>query len=168
MIVEIDETGPVLIPFDFAAVPDLEEESARVADPVRVSGTVRLDGGRCLVEGRISGDVECDCSRCLAALVLPLKIGFRDIFVPYEEVADEGASELADPDLDVSEFDGRKIDLIEVAREQILLAIPEQVFCRPDCRGLCASCGADLNTGPCACGESETDPRWAELKKLKF
>jgi len=47
--------------------------------------------------------------------------------------------------------------------EQIQLAIPGRLLCRPDCRGLCPQCGADRNTEPCRCEERTIDPRWAAL-----
>lgn len=168
MIVEIFESGPVEIPFAFEAAPDLDDDAARIADPLNVSGVVRREGRGHVVEGVISGEVECDCSRCLAPARVPLNLRFRDVFVRSDDFATAQESELADSDLDISEFDGETIDLSEVVREQILLAVPEQVFCRPDCRGLCAECGSDLNAGTCACDKRETDPRWAELKKLKL
>jgi uncharacterized protein len=46
------------------------------------------------------------------------------------------------------------------------LNLPEQVFCREDCRGLCAKCGANRNATDCGCEEKEIDPRWAGLKNL--
>jgi uncharacterized protein len=52
-------------------------------------------------------------------------------------------------------------------REQILLNLPEQVFCKEDCKGLCQKCGANRNLIDCKCDSDETDPRWAALKNLK-
>jgi uncharacterized protein len=60
-----------------------------------------------------------------------------------------------------------ELDLTELAREQILLNLPSQVFCREDCQGLCQKCGANLNLIDCSCEESEVDPRWAALRNLK-
>jgi uncharacterized protein len=57
--------------------------------------------------------------------------------------------------------------LTELVREQILLAVPEQVFCREDCKGLCLKCSANRNLIDCNCEEKEIDPRWAALKNLK-
>ena len=58
-------------------------------------------------------------------------------------------------------------DSVEVVREQILLAMPEQVFCWEDCKGLCPKCGTNLNLIDCKCADDEVDPRWAALKSLK-
>ena len=49
--------------------------------------------------------------------------------------------------------------------EQVLLELPMKALCRDDCRGLCPTCGADLNAGPCGCRE-EGDERLAKLKSL--
>jgi uncharacterized protein len=47
--------------------------------------------------------------------------------------------------------DGRRLDLREQVRETLLLEVPMTPRCRPDCRGLCPRCGANLNLGPCGC-----------------
>ena len=62
--------------------------------------------------------------------------------------------------------DGR-IELNDIVREQILLNLPEQVFCTEECKGLCPKCGADRNLINCNCEETEIDPRWSALKNLK-
>ena len=57
------------------------------------------------------------------------------------------------------------IDLSEVVRQHLVLALPFAPRCREDCRGLCPSCGADLNIGPCACPKAEADPRLQILRQ---
>ena len=82
---------------------------------------------------------------------------------------DEGhmTVEVTIEDLDESPVPGGEIDLKEVVREQIMLALPEQVFCKDDCKGLCPKCGANGNLIDCKCADDEIDPRWAALKNLK-
>jgi uncharacterized protein len=50
--------------------------------------------------------------------------------------------------------------------EQLQLNIPMKPLCRPDCAGLCPTCGADLNQGACACAKP-ADPRWDRLAALR-
>ena len=69
---------------------------------------------------------------------------------------------------DEEQFDGRQIDLGAIAREQILLAMPMDVVCKEDCRGLCSVCGQDLNAKECGCQRKVTDPRWAALQDIKL
>jgi uncharacterized protein len=64
-------------------------------------------------------------------------------------------------------FDGEAIDVDEIVKEQILLAVPTRMLCRDECKGICPQCGIDKNTGDCQCVTDETDPRWAALKNLK-
>lgn len=68
---------------------------------------------------------------------------------------------LTDPDAFPIEND--QIDLVAVVRETILIDLPDAPLCRADCRGLCATCGADLNEATCGCVHEEVDPRWSAL-----
>ena len=54
-----------------------------------------------------------------------------------------------------------QLDLAPMVREEVLLGVPEAPLCRPDCPGLCPTCGADLQTGPCGCSTEVRDERWA-------
>jgi uncharacterized protein len=59
------------------------------------------------------------------------------------------------------------IDLLEVMRQDILLALPPRPLCKPDCAGLCSQCGQNLNEGPCTCEQPLDDPRWEALRALR-
>lgn len=72
-------------------------------------------------------------------------------------------------EIDAEPFDGKTIDLDPVIREQVLLALPVTVLCREDCKGLCPTCGQDLNEQDCGHGkEKEVDVRLAKLKDIKL
>jgi len=86
--------------------------------------------------------------------------------VTAEDYESIHANELAPEDLALSVFDGVAVDLDEIAREQVLLAVPSQIRCRADCKGLCAICGADRNVSDCGCQVTEVDPRWAGLREI--
>ena len=62
--------------------------------------------------------------------------------------------------------DAKEIDLTGEIRETILLAVPMKILCAEDCRGLCAGCGANLNTELCRCAPPPADLRWEALRKL--
>ncbi len=70
--------------------------------------------------------------------------------------------------LDEEGYTGKQIDLTPAMREQILLSIPPSPVCREDCKGLCPSCGKDLNDGACGCDRTVVDPRWEALKGLQL
>jgi uncharacterized protein len=91
---------------------------------------------------------------------------------PPEERRDpRGAHEAPSPvvsDLDEEPFDGHTLDLEPTLREQILLALPMDTLCGESCRGLCPSCGENLNDATCDCQPDMADPRWAKLRELKL
>ena len=168
MIVDLTKLSEREIDFSFAAQPDLEDEAARIAEPVKVEGKLRKGIAQVDVGGRISGGaVEMECQRCLTPTDIPLDFPFSATFVTEENYTDAKETEVRGADLDVSVYEDEKIDLEELAREQILLNLPTQALCREDCKGLCPKCGANLNETNCDCADEEIDPRWAELGKLK-
>jgi uncharacterized protein len=144
----------------------LGDEFARLAGAARVWGRASLKRGEVSVRGQIQTSVETPCDRCSAPAPVPVNVEFAALFGRPGEPAAE-AKELQDEDLDFSVYEGDAIDLDELVREQILLALPTRQLCRDDCKGLCPACGADLNAQSCECPAAETDPRWAALKELK-
>ena len=83
-------------------------------------------------------------------------------------------AELTEEELSVSVFDGQALDVDEIVKEQILLAVPTRMLCREDCKGICPECGADRNTGECELRSTIRDANcrlpktcWAALKNLK-
>ena len=84
---------------------------------------------------------------------------------------DKGDTEAAgtfDPQLAEEEtYTSKSIDLWPFVREQILLAAPPSPVCREECKGLCISCGQDLNLADCGHRQVVTDPRWEALKGIR-
>lgn len=153
--------------FDETFSIDLEDESARLVEPCRIVGGLKKGIAQVDVEGKIRAKVEMECSRCLIPIISILEIPFKVSYITEEHYTTAKESELHGEDLDISIYDGEKIDLTELAREQILLNLPTQTFCKENCRGLCPKCGTNLNEKTCSCETKEIDPRWAELKKLR-
>jgi uncharacterized protein len=71
---------------------------------------------------------------------------------------------IIDPDAFMIE-DGQ-LDLNPLVRETALLALDDERLCRPDCAGLCPTCGIDRNVESCTCSTETADPRWAALDAL--
>ena len=85
---------------------------------------------------------------------------------PPSTASTEKDQEVGDEDLETSYYRDDRIDLNELLREQFYLALPMKPLCREECRGLCAQCGTNLNTGSCDCAPAWEDPRLAALKGL--
>jgi uncharacterized protein len=144
----------------------LDEEHARLTEPPEVEGRVRRSGHEVRLKGRITARAEVDCDRCLKAVPVPVETEFDVTYVPEEDYRASEAAELQEEDLGLSVFDGETIDVDELVREQLLLALPTRALCAEECKGLCPVCGADRNSAACDCATKEVDPRWAGLKAM--
>ncbi len=145
----------------------LENPHFRLSGDARVEGEILKGAAQIDVNGVITAPAELDCTRCLEPVSKDLTIEIAASFVASENFATDKEREVSPEDLDVDVLDGDRLDLIQLVREQIVLNFPEQVFCVPNCKGLCPKCGANRNLIDCKCDLDETDPRWAALKNLK-
>jgi uncharacterized protein len=157
---------------DFAHVYRPEElnpvdERVNLAEPAKIKGQVRLAGNEVFVNGHVETRAQLECDRCLKAVELPVSADFALEYITGADYESSSAAALSEEELSVSVFDGESIDVDEIAKEQILLAVPARTLCREDCQGICPECGIDLNTGQCNCAADEIDPRWAALKSFK-
>lgn len=144
----------------------LIDEAAK-PETAHVVITVSRFGKKVLVEGTVKITARLKCSRCLKEVVCPLDVAFTDELNPAEETGDEEEKELTEKELDLSLYSNDEVDISELIKEQVLLALPMKPLCRPDCLGICVRCGQDLNESLCGCMAEETDPRLASLSKFK-
>jgi uncharacterized protein len=138
-------------------LPGMAITEAAVPDDAEVTVDVTLEAveGGVVVRGLVSAPWTGECRRCLVAVGGQLSAAVEEVFVADPE---EGQTWPLEHD---------QLDLEPVAREAIVLELPLAPLCREDCLGLCPTCGADLNAGPCACASLEPDPRWAGLDVLR-
>ena len=153
--------GPVETAAEVAADdPLVVGTGIALASPLVVTGRLSTAGeGKYYWQARLVTVVQAECRRCLTPVRVPLSQSLGLVFVTAGEAAGED-------DCYVVPARATTLDLSQAVREELILAVPQFVECRDDCRGLCPRCGADLNAGPCSC-RPETDPRWAALTKLR-
>ena len=156
---------------DFAHVYQPEDlnpvdERVKLSGPATVNGKIRLSANEVFVNGHVDTRAQVECDRCLKPVELPVSADFELEYISGSEYESSAVAELTEAEMSVSVFDGKAIDVDEIVKEQILLAVPTRMLCQPDCKGICPDCGIDKNTGDCACGANEVDPRWAALKNL--
>ncbi|MEZ5344674.1 MAG: DUF177 domain-containing protein [Pyrinomonadaceae bacterium] len=171
MIVDLTKIENSQIEFELEIKPeeiDFENEFARSQKEITFSGKLDNREVWAVVEGVIRAELELACSRCLSWVTKSFEIPMESAFITAENFTEDREVELEVEGLEVTLFEGNKIDLVEVAEEQILLAIPPQILCKEDCRGLCIKCGLNKNSGGCKCDDEEIDSRWSALKKLKI
>lgn len=151
---------------------DVATPTAHLADELEQSGPaagrvrlLRTNRG-VLVEGDLNGEIVVECSRCLTEFSLPMTIHLEEEFQPTVDVLRGTYVEVDEEDAALLINEQHILDLSEVIRQALLLEIPLQPLCKPDCAGLCPICGQDLNLGPCDCETGDGDVRWAQLGAL--
>ncbi len=133
---------------------------------VRVELDIQMSGEEYFCQGNVMSLVKLECARCLGAFEREL-VNQTDFIISDRESYDARAKEAID-DEDYAFFEGSDlaVDLSDIVRQTILLAISMKPLCSDDCRGLCPACGANLNVTACQCRVEKTDARWDALKKL--
>jgi uncharacterized protein len=131
---------------------------------VDIDAVLEVINGGIVVLGTVTAPWVGECRRCLGEVRGELAVEVREIYEPRtagEEAASIEAEEETYPLL------GDQLDLMPLARDAVLLNLPLAPLCRDDCAGLCPTCGADRNEGPCGCPPKDPDPRWATLDALR-
>lgn len=143
----------------------------------------RLTGRDVLLEATTTVRLESACRRCLKVVTseVPLAFILNLVARPLpaggkprrsdddDDGEGEGAASFEDRMADEELFDGERVDLGPIVREQLLLGVPNiEPVCREDCKGLCPTCGQDRNEKDCGHAANGPDPRWSALKGLKL
>jgi len=115
-----------------------------------------------LLTGTAQAVVEGECVRCLDPISDDVEVTLTELFV-YDDARDRDS---ASEDDEVSMLDDDLLDLEPLLRDAVVLALPFQPLCSPDCPGLCVECGANLKHDPEHSHEAPIDPRWAALTGL--
>lgn len=141
----------------------------RQAGPLKASGRVDLVIGvlrEIRVKGHISVAMEADCDRCLEPAAMPLDSDLELYYRPVAEGFGE-EKELDSGEAEMGFYEGDGLELNDVLREYVLLAVPMQRLCRQDCKGICPVCGQNRNLKDCQCQTEAVDARWAALKEIR-
>ncbi|WP_263411120.1 YceD family protein [Terriglobus tenax] len=162
---ELDEKLPEL---DYA--PDV-----RQVKPLTVTGLAELleehRGPKEIVQdirlrAKYSGDFEVLCARCLDPVPQHLEGEFDLLFRPGGVDGVAGEHAISEAETEIGYYEQSGLVLEDVVREQVLLSLPGRTLCSEDCKGLCPSCGQNLNQGSCDCADRTVDPRWNALADL--
>ena len=139
---------------------DFDHPNVQVSDDLDVDdlrGSIRMTrtAQGLYAHGHLAAVAGAECVRCLNPYRQGLAIDLDDLFVFPPAKATDALLSIPETGL---------LDLNPLVREYFLLDFPLQPICRPDCRGLCPECGADLNETACGHTQPATDPRWAALR----
>lgn len=123
-------------------------------------------GRELFFHGSLRGTIEGNCSRCLKSYAFAIEKEFGFVLTPEPLPAKN--KELSRDELGLSFYKADEINLLTLIKEQVLLALPMRPLCTESCRGLCLSCGVNLNEASCHCASSPGDPRMAIFRNLKL
>lgn len=139
------------------AIPELARANVTVeaVGPFKVVGQAELSKSICHVVAVVETEISYRCSRCLTVFPTQLKSDIDELFTERVDKSNE------DVHL-VTEW----VVLDPYVEESAQLALDIQPLCKQDCKGLCATCGQDLNVGNCSCTGESVDPRLEALRDL--
>lgn len=130
----------------------------KAVTPFEVKLKALLSAGVAQVTGECTGQMQFVCSRCLTEYKKKMNIPVEHALTKQEEIA------AADREQRIHLVHGDKVELKEYVEEDILLAMPYVLQCKPDCKGLCTQCGNNLNESSCDCQVETIDLRLEKLK----
>jgi uncharacterized protein len=132
---------------------DFEDERILGLDaPVSARIKIQPVGKKISIEGSISTSLLLQCDRCLEPYSWDLSNNFR-IFLSLSPLTGGIDVELSEDDLNLEFIQGSFLEPEQVIQEQIILSLPMKTLCSPDCKGLCAICGSNLNVTTCSCSK---------------
>jgi uncharacterized protein len=146
---------------------DFGISEVKQAEPLEVTASAELLEGQIRIAGELETKIEMVCARCLEPVIEEIHKDFDLFYQPLTQGTRHEEERLKDDDTEIGFFKGEGLFLADVLKEQVLLSLPMKVICQSDCRGLCPSCGANLNHEECRCETHSSDPRLAPLARLK-
>lgn len=169
---ELNVSQLLMEPSGSSRVYEIDEwrELAEDFGASRVTGAVSLlrTNKSVWVSAALRSDLDAECGRCLAPYSHPVRLQVEEEYIPAFNPA-TGARQ--PPPQDGGDYwlidETHTLDLTPAVREYAIMASPMKPLCSPECSGLCAACGANLNANPCAC-EEPRDARWGPLLGLKL
>ncbi|HCU25177.1 MAG TPA: hypothetical protein DF383_09170 [Deltaproteobacteria bacterium] len=165
---EFDQETPWLKALLAEHFSDFREPTAPASGEIDIQKTLQ----NVAISGRLTLSLHPACARCGKAFVTELEVPLERDLAPYfsgpreQLLTEEEEVELSAEDLEFSFYHGEEIDLGAMLAEEIFLALPMRFLCRESCRGLCPSCGVNLNESSCSCRAADISP-FAVLKDLR-
>jgi uncharacterized protein len=172
MFLSVREMEVRKVSFDETYPPDsiqFLDRKLRQAGPMHAIGTAELvpsSDGELRVRGHLDVAMEAECDLCLETASYPVALDFDLFYAPAADGPEGEEIALGAEDSDVDFYQGDGVELENILREQVLLALPMQRLCREDCRGICPVCGENRNRVQCGCRPTLPDDRWAALRSL--
>ncbi len=126
--------------------------------PSKIDGTIFNNGKSLVLNAEVEICLSVKCARCTKDIEENISFDIEESLVREEDYSDT--------DGDAVVFTGSEIDITDIVQTGFFMNVPGKFLCSEDCKGLCPTCGADLNAGECQCDKEAYDPRWEALKQI--
>ena len=139
--------------------------------PLAAKGVAELlahSDGEVRIQGRYTVEMGSQCDRCLGRARFSLDSGFDVFYRPASYIAREEDVGIDEGEAEIGFYEGGGMELEDILREQVLLALPMQRVCSDVCKGICPACGKNRNETDCGCTLETHDDRWGALRKLEI
>jgi uncharacterized protein len=155
--------------FEPGVIDFAQDDSIRQTGPLDWAVSAERAGTEIRITGTLDTTLEIMCSRCLEPARIRVSKPFDLFFRERDELMfdEDQEIELHEQDTRTAFFTGKKLAIGDILREQILLALPMKALCTIDCKGLCPTCGTNLNSGSCGCPKEEFSPHMDSLLEIK-
>jgi uncharacterized protein len=162
--VRFDET------FEPGQIEFTGEEIEQVS-PLAAKGVAELlahSDGEVRIQGRYTVEMASQCDRCLGSARFALDSGFDLFYRPASYIARDEEVAIDEGEAEIGFYEGGGMELEDILREQVLLALPMQRVCSDVCKGICPACGKNRDESECGCSLEKHDDRWAAFRKLEI
>jgi uncharacterized protein len=146
-------------------------EELEQVTPLAAKGQAELmahSDGEVRVQGRYQVEMASQCDRCLGRARFALDAGFDLFYRPASVIARDEEVGIDEGEAEIGFYEGGGMELEDILREQVLLALPMQRVCSDVCKGICPACGKNRNETECGCALEHHDDRWGALRKLEI
>lgn len=150
---------------------DFSGEEIEQSSPLKATGVAALlphTDGEVRIEGRYTVEMSAKCDRCLGSARFPLNAGFDLFYRPMADIASEEEVGIDEGEAEIGFYEGGGMELEDILREQVLLALPMQKVCSENCKGICPVCGRNRNETGCDCKTENASDRWEALRNLEI
>lgn len=134
----------------------------RFVAPVKVQATLEKNPKHVYLKADIRSDGVFTCDRCLDDFRREIETSYNLL---YKFGSEEGTAP-GDQEIVYIHPEASFVDIADDVRQYSILAVPQKLLCREDCKGLCPTCGINRNRASCKCESEEVDQRWQGLRKF--
>jgi uncharacterized protein len=172
LFITLQELELHAVPFDVEiSAGEIEfDQQFRQSSKLRARGSAELMNhtlGAICVRGSLSVSMEAACDRCLEPARCQVEKSFDLYYQPAAEFVKGGEDEIEESESELAYYEGDQLDMNDILREVVLLALPMRLTCSEDCKGICPQCGQNRNQMVCDCQTRAIDDRWGQLRAIR-